>query len=107
MRVMDDAWSGETCRHESSAFVSIGPCRARLCFSYRFPSLCGARLRPRSSGRFFWWRSSCSCGERPHSSIDMVEDGPQLMPIMQTVERPVNDSIAEIETLCAWRAFGE
>ena len=29
------------------------------------------------------------------------------MPTMQTVERPANDSIAEIEALCALRAFGE
>ena len=34
-------------------------------------------------------------------------DGPQIMPTMQTLERPGNDPIAEIEALCARHAFGQ
>jgi len=35
------------------------------------------------------------------------EDDPQLIATMQTLEPPVNDSIAEIEALCARRGFGQ
>ena len=43
-----------TCRHKSCGSVSIGPWAALSYFSYRFPSRCGDRLQPRSSGPCFW-----------------------------------------------------